>query len=82
MVSLILGLLAAVFAILRNLYRLTIFGLISFILGVAAWIAANKVLQEDPHHKSANIGRIIGVISTTTSMMMLGLWIRSFIVGG
>ena len=82
MLSLIIGLVAAVFAILRNLYQHPVFGIISFLLGIAAWIVGDRILENSPNDKVASMGRIIGVISTVMSLTMLALLIRTFIKGG
>lgn len=82
MLSLILGLIAAAFAMLRNVFHLPLYSILSFLFGLVGWIVAKRILREHPENKSASVGRLIGVISTTTSLMMLGLLIRSFITGG
>lgn len=82
MLSLIIGLVAAILAILRNLFQNHILGLISFILGIVAWIVGDRILEERPNDKIASMGRMIGVISTVMGLTMLALLIRTFIKGG
>lgn len=82
MLSLIIGLVAAILAILRNLFQNHILGLISFILGIVAWIVGDRILEERPNDKIASMGRMIGVISTVMGLTMLALLVRMLLKGG